>query len=108
VDKNVFMHYTSIILNIFSFALLAYLHFTGIWSLLLWGKYEYGENAKWITVLIYNISYYWLAFGAVQILIATLVSIALRRRNCTKLSIYIQIFPFILLFFAAAVQEYLI
>ena len=102
----------SMLLNICAFIILiflVYLSFTGLWLLInLMGKYEYGEGAKLITVIVYHIVYYWILFSPIQILIATMVSVFLRKKRHIALSILIQILPFIILFFVIMIHDYLI
>jgi len=89
--------------------LLLYWCFVGLWGfILIMGWYEYGEHAKLTTVIIYYISYYWVAFAPIQIPIVTIASIFLRKKQNIGWSIVVQVLPFILLFFAIIMVGYLI
>ena len=76
--------------------------------MLITGWYEYGEGAKLTTKIIYYISYFCIAFAPIEILIATLASILLRKKENIVLSILVQVLPFIVLFFAVILHNYLI
>ena len=110
--RNKFVHYVSVALNIFAVAILMLMLFwvfAGVWGfMLITGWYEYGEGAKLTTKIIYYISYFCIAFAPIEILIATFVSIFLRKKEKIVLSILVQVLTFIVLFFAVILQNYLI
>ena len=109
---NKIMYCISILFNICASAILIFLApicLSGAWvAMNIMGKYEYGEGAKLITVIIYHITYYSILFAPIQILIATLVSIFLIKNCRIILSILIHIFSFIILFFMTTVYSYLV